>query len=439
MLKFIFFFFFFFFFSNYWFLFMLVFLLIYLLLMNFNIFNFFNLSMMFSMDILSMGLMILSLWIILLMVMSTDLIYYKNLNVKFYLFNLLFMLGLLFMVFLSMNIFIFYLLFEISLIPVLLLIMGWGYQVDRVQAGIYLLFYTLFLSLPMLIGIVYLYFSFNCMIMYLINNVDNMILYLIFTMSFLVKMPMFLFHLWLLKAHVESPVSGSMILAGIMLKLGGYGLIRTMNFYLLNSLNLNFFFIIFSLIGGVYLALVCLLQIDMKLLIAMSSIVHMSMVIGGIMSLNFFGMMGSYVLMLGHGLCSSGMFLLANILYERLLSRSMLLNKGLINLFPLLSFWWFLMISSNMASPPSLNLLGEISLMIAIISYSKYFLFILFSLNFFSAVYNLYLYSFTQHGKLLDNLLSFNMIMSREYLVLLLHWLPLNILFFSFDFIFLMS
>nr|WGT74405.1 NADH dehydrogenase subunit 4 [Paduniella sp. LP-2022] len=425
--------------NNYWILFSLWLLFIYLLLMNFSIFNFFNFSMMFSMDTLSLGLMMLSLWIIMLMLMSNNLIYFNKLYVKFYLFNLVSLLMLLNLVFLSMNIFFFYFFFEVSLIFTLFLIMGWGYQVERIQAGVYLFFYTLVFSLPMLMGLLYISEVYSHLMIYLINSLDNYLLYLIFTLSFLVKMPMFMLHLWLLKAHVEAPISGSMILAGVMLKLGGYGLIRVMNFYLLTALNFNYFFIIFSLVGGIYMAVMCAIQVDLKLLIAMSSVVHMSMVIVGIMTLTSVGMSGSFILMLGHGLCSSGMFVLVNILYDRMMSRSMMFNKGMINLFPLLSMWWFMLISSNMASPPSMNLLGEISLMISIVSYSSYLMVCLFFISFFSAIYNLYLYSFSQHGGLVQSLLSFNMIMSCEYLSLMLHWLPLNVMFFMFDFIYLMN
>nr|QLY89910.1 NADH dehydrogenase subunit 4 [Lype phaeopa] len=416
----------------------LIFSLLILLLLNYSKFTYFNLSYMFSSDILSMGLMILSSLIIILMILMSEKIY-LNLNyVKMFLFNNLLLLLLLFLVFLSVNIFFFYFFFEVSLIPVLLLIIGWGYQVERIQAGIYLLFYTLFLSLPMLMGLMNIFYSEDCLVMSMIMGIDNMLLYMILIMSFLVKMPMFLVHIWLLKAHVEAPISGSMILAGVMLKLGGYGMIRVMNFFFISALKLNFFFIILSLVGGVYISVMCVMQVDMKLLIAMSSVVHMSMVIGGLMTLTFLGVSGSYLIMLGHGLCSSGLFVLSNLCYERVVSRSMMLNKGMINYLPLLSLWWFLLVSSNMASPPSLNLLGEITLMISLVSYSFFFMFLLMFLSFFSSIYNLYLYAFSQHGGVVEGLMSFSLINSREYLGLFMHWFPLNIMIFKVDFLYLL-
>nr|YP_010865481.1 NADH dehydrogenase subunit 4 [Eoneureclipsis hainanensis]WGT74390.1 NADH dehydrogenase subunit 4 [Eoneureclipsis hainanensis] len=413
-------------------------ILVNLLMMNFSSFNFSFMSLYFSIDLLSWGLIILSVWIIFLMIMISGMIYKKYFYKKMFLFNNILLLMMLILVFSSMNIFMFYLFFEVSLIPVLMLIIGWGYQVERIQAGIYLLFYTLFLSLPMLMGLINIYFNKNYLMIYMISGLESFILYFILVMSFLVKMPMYAVHLWLLKAHVEAPVSGSMILAGLMLKLGGYGMIRVMNFFLFISLKFNFYFIIFSLVGGVYLAMMCFMQVDLKLLIAMSSVVHMSMVIAGIMTLTFYGMSGSYLLMVGHGLCSSGLFVLINLSYERVSSRSMMLNKGALSFAPLLSLWWFLLMSSNMAAPPSLNLLGEISLMVSIVSYSFYLMILLILLSFFGSIYNLYLYSFSQHGLVWSGLMGFNSVNSREYLVLLMHWLPLNLFILNVDFLYLM-
>jgi NADH-ubiquinone oxidoreductase chain 4 len=124
-----------------------------------------------------------------------------------------------------------------------------------------------------------------------------------------------------------------------MLKLGGYGIIRVINFFILRALKLNFFFIILSLVGGIYISVICVIQIDIKLLIAISSVVHISIVIGGLITLTFLGISGRYLIILGHGLCSSGLFVLSNLCYERLISRRMMLNKGMINYMPLLRLW----------------------------------------------------------------------------------------------------
>lgn len=134
-------------------------------------------------------------------------------------------------------------------------------------------------------------------------------------------------------------MSGSIILAGVLLKLGGYGLLRV--YILIQSLGLkyNILFYIISLVGGVLISLVCLMQVDIKALIAYSSVAHMGIVIRGLLTLSVWGFIGSYVLIIGHGLCSSGLFCLSNIVYERTGRRSLFINKGLINFMPRMALW----------------------------------------------------------------------------------------------------
>nr|YP_009107233.1 NADH dehydrogenase subunit 4 [Tyspanodes hypsalis]AIT99552.1 NADH dehydrogenase subunit 4 [Tyspanodes hypsalis] len=425
-------------FNMYWMVQMMLFFMMFMYMnLSLNIENFNNLSYIFSCDILSYGLILLSIWICILMIMASENLYKQNYYYNFFLFNVVFLLIMLYMTFSVMNLFMFYLFFEGSLIPTLMLIIGWGYQPERIQAGLYLLFYTLFVSLPLLLGIFYSFNEMNCMMIYFMKfyNFELYLLYFSMVMAFLVKMPMYFVHLWLPKAHVEAPVSGSMILAGIMLKLGGYGLVRVMILIQELGLKYNIIWLSISLVGGFYISLKCFCQVDIKSLIAYSSVAHMSMVIGGIMTMNYWGFIGSYILMIGHGLCSSGMFCLANINYERLHSRSLYINKGMMNFMPSMSLWWFLIMSSNMAAPPSLNLMGEISLINSLLSWSWISMLMLMLISFFSAGYSLYLYSYIQHGKYHSGMYSFYTGVSREYLLLMLHWLPLNILVLKIDYI----
>nr|QIE12543.1 NADH dehydrogenase subunit 4 [Adhemarius sexoculata] len=404
---------------------MFIFMNIFMSCLNLN-----NLSYIFSCDMISFGLILLSIWVCSLMIMSSESLFKLNYYVNFFLFNVLILLILLYLTFSVENLFLFYLFFEGSLIPTLILIIGWGYQPERIQAGMYLMFYTLFASLPLLMGVFYLYSEIYSMMIYFLKffNFNFMMLYFCMILAFLVKMPMYFVHLWLPKAHVEAPVSGSMILAGIMLKLGGYGLLRVLIFLQEINVKLNYIWLIISLLGGFYISLKCFCQVDIKSLIAYSSVSHMSLVIGGIMVMNYWGYFGSFIMMIGHGLCSSGMFCLANINYERLGSRSLFINKGMMNFMPSMSLWWFLLMSSNMSAPPSLNLLGEITLINSLVGWSWLSMIMLMLISFFSAGYSLYLYSYTQHGKFFQGLYSFYGGFSREYLLLILHWLPLNLM-----------
>nr|AYW52622.1 NADH dehydrogenase subunit 4 [Elateridae sp. JWH-2018] len=412
----------------------LFFILFFTFLSSFNItFYFGGLSYFVGCDFLSYFMILLSIWICSLMIMASGKIFKENYFSNMFLFVMLMLLIALFMTFSSMNLFIFYLFFEISLIPTLLLILGWGYQPERIQAGVYMFFYTLTASLPMMISIFYLYSSNNSLDFFFINGNYNLWVYLCTISVFLVKIPMFFVHLWLPKAHVEAPVSGSMILAGVMLKLGGYGLLRLMKIFMGIGLKVNHFFIMVSLVGGFIISLVCMRQSDIKSLVAYSSVSHMGLVLAGIMTLNYWGFYGAFVMMIAHGLCSSGLFCLANITYERLGSRSLFLNKGLINLVPSLSFWWFLLCSSNMAAPPSFNLVGEIMLINSVVSWGLWSILFLMLVSFFGAAYSLYLYSFSQHGKLYSGVYSFSSGSIREHLLLFLHWFPLNVIFLKSD------
>lgn len=157
-----------------------------------------------------------------------------------------------------------------------------------------------------------------------------------------------------------------MILAGVLLKLGGYGIIRV--FLFLKYSFYNYIFICLSLFGIIIIGFICLFQIDIKSLIAYSSVSHIGLVICGLIRLNYLGIIGSLVLIIAHGLCSSAIFCLANIVYERRGSRNLFVNKGILLYIPNISIFWFMIMVNNIARPPSMNLVGEIILINRLIS-----------------------------------------------------------------------
>uniref|UniRef100_A0AAU6QCF0 NADH-ubiquinone oxidoreductase chain 4 n=1 Tax=Synergus sp. 1 DYB-20230501 TaxID=3136278 RepID=A0AAU6QCF0_9HYME len=403
----------------------LIFLLLFIFFINNNMF-FFSLKIMMDMfiDFYSFYLVMLTFWIVGLMFMSLINVNYMNL----YIFNIMILLMVLFYTFISIDFYLIYFFFKIKMIPTLFLIIGWGFQYERIEAGIYMFISAYFAPLPMQYFLLKIYGSLEFLDMIMMMNmnlINNIYYYMYLLLAFLIKLPMFMFHLWLPKAHVEAPISGSMILAGIMLKLGSYGMLRVMLIMEELCFNYNYLIMSFSLVGSLYISFVCLKQIDMKMLIAYSSVVHMGFLVVSLMTLNIWSYMGSLIMMISHGLCFPGLFCLVNMNYERLKSRSMYWNKGMMNIIPSTSLFWFFLSVFNMASPPSLNLFSEIIMMNSVMMWSNAFLLNLMIMMFMSVLYMMLFYSSIQHGKLCKNLNNFFNINKREYLLVILHLIPL--------------
>nr|QWS05784.1 NADH dehydrogenase subunit 4 [Nerita chamaeleon] len=387
-------------------------------------------------DGLSMPLITLTWWIsILMLIASQTSVLNANNKVNYFSFLISLLNLILLIVFMSSNLIWFYFSFEASLIPTLILILGWGYQPERLQAGIYMMLYTVTASLPLLILILFWssYWGSNSLIL-MANTSFNYtpwlkeILIVVTLAAFLVKLPMFTVHLWLPKAHVEAPVAGSMILAGILLKLGGYGLLRMFQLVQINTSFINSFLFSLGLWGGVITSFICFRQTDLKSLIAYSSVGHMSIMLAGVFSTSSLGFQAGLSMMVAHGLCSSALFSLANYSYEKVHSRSLYICKGMLMIIPSISMWWFIFCVINMAAPPSINLLSEILLFPVVFFKSPWVLTTMMIMTFLGAVYNLFLYTSTQHGGSPSFLYSYSSIKPSQNLLLIAHAIPVNIL-----------
>nr|QBG38560.1 NADH dehydrogenase subunit 4 [Acropyga butteli] len=385
-----------------------------------------HLSMYFGFDFYSFFMIILSLWVVGIVSMVVIL---EEINYMKKLLMFLFMLLILNIFFSSLNLLLFYLMFELSLIPMFIMIVYWGMNFERLVAAYYLLMYTMFISLPLLIYLIKLLkmkgsFDLNLMMIMEINLDLGMWDYLILFSAFYIKLPIYIFHVWLPKAHVEAPVYGSMILAAILLKLGSYGLLRFIKMFILISIKYGYLIFSLGIVGSLIMSLVCLIQIDMKSLVAYSSIVHMNILMCSLLTMSNLGCISAYILMVSHGLCSSGLFFMVNLYYERSLSRLMFFNKGMMNLFSLLSFWWFILCASNFSFPFSLNFFSEIFLINVIISQDLNLMVFMMMICFFSSAYSLYLYSYVQHG-VMNWEGKFFMIYLKDFMILFVHVVPL--------------
>lgn len=323
----------------------------------------------------------ISFWLVLLTTFLTPIVVAAsmstiNTQVKAYHIAMLVLESAMIGSFLAFDTILFYVFFELSLIPMYFIVGIWGGE-NRIYATMKFFIYTMVGSLLMLAGIIYLIFQCDVQLGGLSASVLDFyrlnlsyvggsflgaqtIMFFLFCFAFAIKVPMFPFHTWLPDAHVQAPTGGSMILAGVMLKMGTYGFLRfVMPMFPLAVVEWTPLFMALGVVGIVYGALVAMVQVDMKKLVAYSSVSHMGYVILGLFAMNMYGLQGSLFQMLAHGISTGALFMLVGVIYERTHSRKIAEYGGLAKALPIYAICFLIITFSSIAVPMTNGFVGE--------------------------------------------------------------------------------
>ena len=376
---------------------------------KFRWFNDFNFYYHIGIDGISLFMVILSTFLTPLCILASWESIKKR--VKEYMIAFLFLETVMIGMFSSVDILLFYIFFEVVLIPMYLIIGIWGGD-RRIYASFKFFLYTLLGSVLMLIAIIAIYRLTNSMSIedlhgnYFAKNVQ-MYLWLAFFASFAVKIPMWPFHTWLPDAHVEAPTAGSVILAGVLLKMGGYGFIR-FSLGMLPEASEYFSPLVMtlSIVAVVYTSLVALAQTDIKKLIAYSSVAHMGLVTIGIFIVNAQGLEGAMIQMISHGVVSGALFLCVGVIYDRMHTRDINFYGGLVNRMPIYATVFMIFMLGSVGLPGTSGFIGEFLVIVGAFKYSSIVVIGSATGIVLSAVYMLYLYKRIIFGEMSNEKLS---------------------------------
>lgn len=318
---------------------------------------------------------------------------------KEYMIAFLAMEAMLITVFCVLDLLLFYIFFESVLIPMFVIIGVWGSRERKIHAAYQFFLYTLFGSVLMLLGIILIYFEvgttdYQTLLNHTFSEERQILLWLAFFASFAIKVPMIPVHIWLPEAHVEAPTAGSVILAGMLLKLGTYGFIRfSLPLFPYACVYFTPFIYALSVVAVIYTSLTTLRQVDMKKIIAYSSVAHMNMVTIGMFTFNLQGLEGSILLMLSHGLVSSALFLCIGVLYDRYHTRLIPYYGGVVQLLPLFSIVFLFFTLANMSMPGTSSFVGELLILVGIFQDNVVIAFLASTAIILGAAYSIWLYN----------------------------------------------
>ncbi len=339
-----------------------------------------------------------------------------------------FMIG----VFCSLDLVLFYLFFEGGLIPMFLIIGIWGGE-RRVYSTFKFFLYTLAGSVFMLLAIIYIFITagttdVSYLLDYNFTRNEQIVLWLAFFASFMVKIPMWPFHTWLPDAHVEAPTAGSVILAGVLLKMAGYGFIRfSIGFFPEASELFAPLIFTLSIVAIIVTSLIALVQEDMKKLIAYSSIAHMGFVTLGIFTFTVQGIEGSVIQMISHGIVSAALFLCVGVVYDRLHTREISRYGGLVSKMPMYAFTFMIFILASLGLPGTSGFVGEFLVLLSIFSINTYFAVFATTGVVLAATYSLWLYRRMIFGALIKDDLSEMLDLTQREIIIFVPLITLTI------------
>jgi len=384
----------------------------------------FNLNFVVGIDGISLFLVVLTTFLILLCILASwDGI---TANIKEYYIAFLFLNVLLISVFCVLDLLLFYVLFESVLIPMFFIIGIWGSRERKIRAAYFFFLYTLLGSVVMLLGLLYILnqlgtTDYETLLTITLTNTEQKLLWFAFFLSFASKVPMMPVHIWLPEAHVEAPTAGSVILAGVLLKLGTYGLIR---FSLPLFPEASFYFtpLVYSLaaIAIVYTSFTAIRQTDFKRIIAYTSVAHMNLVIIGLFSFNSIGLEGAMLQSLSHGFVASALFLVIGVVYERHHTSMVKYYGGLVHVMPLYTIIFLIFTMANIGLPGTSSFVGEFLILVGAFNLNTTIAFIGATGMVLGGAYSLWVFNRIVYGNLKTQYLnSFVDINKREFYIFL--------------------